>query len=447
MIIPWIDNKHARDIALRTLTAITQRVDDQVGVAVAAQCPKIVKAMEEALADDDPVICELSLEVLFNTVAATLDTEYPPPPSLRAKIDMNRLLKATVEIMQKDSITATSAAQGLYLLSTTCLHFSVECKASQVMQMMLVAGLRCQDWIYRAVSQMGVLRMHRYDYKVERKGFNPTSIISRVQDGFPPHLRKVMDNYGYDKCANTSFAVVSQEFQRVMTETQYDGNYYRLGHQLGDLILRCHDAISDGMSMKGNVGPNGIPVFRFSEAILQSAKVLRAKGDTKDLEVADMLEIRNWDMLGHGPQATKIAAISSILYPKNPYFHSMLTGSPDFTVALRAAKKGLKCPDLTPYLRYQSLFKAAECAMELASTTLHSCIFRGPERCGEGIAMWTSALEDAKTFLDEAPPDHRFRPRILAIYIVVLICTKGPEMSKDLSELKVSAMIFNPILY
>ena len=55
----------------------------------------------------------------------------------------------------------------------------------------------------------------------------------------------------------------------------------------------------------------------------------------------------------------------------------------------------------------------------------------------EGIALLTSAYEDAKTFTIEAPPDAKHMMSMTMWYIVLGIILYGYEYSKELNEISV----------
>ncbi|KAI0697325.1 hypothetical protein C8T65DRAFT_698171 [Cerioporus squamosus] len=74
---------------------------------------------------------------------------------------------------------------------------------------------------------------------------------------------------------------------------------------------------------------------------------------------------------------------------------------------LRAVKKGLKCPKITPFVRIQILWRATCHAGECGLRILQLAREDDMAARAEGTAFLTSAWEDAKTFISEAPPDTR----------------------------------------
>jgi hypothetical protein len=61
----------------------------------------------------------------------------------------------------------------------------------------------------------------------------------------------------------------------------------------------------------------------------------------------------------------------------------------------------------------------------------------GDKKWEEGVAFLTSAMDDAKTYVDEAPPDSRHMQKVLYWYILLTLALRGPEISEDLRELQV----------
>ena len=100
------------------------------------------------------------------------------------------------------------------------------------------------------------------------------------------------------------------------------------------------------------------------------------------------------------------------------------------------------CPNLTDYVRYALLYRAAEHAVVLGLRVLFEAQ-ESDAKFDEGIAFIVSALEDSKAFIDNAPPDTRSMKSVVCIYTIVYFVAKGHELTPDLKALGVRSTRFN----
>lgn len=67
----------------------------------------------------------------------------------------------------------------------------------------------------------------------------------------------------------------------------------------------------------------------------------------------------------------------------------------------------------------------------------------GAKKWEEGVAFLNSAYEDAKTYINDGPPDMRGMKGVLQLYILLSVAIRGPELSMDLKELRVRSPSFS----
>ncbi|KAG6836737.1 hypothetical protein H0H93_004143 [Arthromyces matolae] len=80
--------------------------------------------------------------------------------------------------------------------------------------------------------------------------------------------------------------------------------------------------------------------------------------------------------------------------------------------------------------------RAVEHAGDMGLQILQEFPTAGKAKWEEGIAFLMSAMEDAKVFVEEAPPDNRHMNAVLYWFILLTITIKGPDLSPDLKELE-----------
>jgi len=88
----------------------------------------------------------------------------------------------------------------------------------------------------------------------------------------------------------------------------------------------------------------------------------------------------------------------------------------------------------TPFLKYYMLWRAVDTAANMGISKLGT-LGSSQQDYEEGYAFLVSAMEDAKAFFKEAPPDARHRRTILNWYILLTIVLRGPELDPELTEL------------
>ena len=89
------------------------------------------------------------------------------------------------------------------------------------------------------------------------------------------------------------------------------------------------------------------------------------------------------------------------------YFWYAITLSAGNVQSLRAAKQGMKCKTITPFVRFQMMQRAVERGGDMGIKILQDTPDTGDKKWEEGIAFLMSALEDAKTYIEQTPPDNR----------------------------------------
>jgi hypothetical protein len=122
--------------------------------------------------------------------------------------------------------------------------------------------------------------------------------------------------------------------------------------------------------------------------------------------------------------------------PEQSYFYYALTLSADHIQGLSAAKKGLKCKLLTPFIKYQLTQRAMEHAGWLGVKILQELPPSGDKKWEEGIAFLMSALEDAKAYIGGAPPDN-LNMKSACYWYIILYMTISEDLGLDLCELQV----------
>lgn len=181
----------------------------------------------------------------------------------------------------------------------------------------------------------------------------------------------------------------------------------------------------------------GLPFIRWIDALPYCAKAIRDKAVPSEQHLAGILEVKSLLTKQELPNALLKARELIKKHPDQGYFYYVVTLSENHEDGLRFAKKGLKCRLVAPFVRFQLLQRAVEHAGGMGIIALHQSGHGESQKWEEGMAFLTSALEDATTYIEEAPPDIRAMKNVLYWYILLTLAMHGADIKEDLSGLQV----------
>ncbi|KAF7980311.1 hypothetical protein HWV62_39106 [Athelia sp. TMB] len=234
--------------------------------------------------------------------------------------------------------------------------------------------------------------------------------------------------------------------QRVFITAAQDKDLVSLGRKLVEFVMRTEFSIVRGgfQGERGEMMNVGLPFVMWLDSLPHCAQALRAKGEE---DGACVLELKRCLMTAGGhTEAYEIATKALVRNPNHPYFWYAVTKAAMHEECLRAAKRGLKCKNITPFVRFSLLYAAVTTATELGLHTLQDTSTskegaEGGQKWELGVAFLNSAYDDAKAYIDEGPPDMRGLKAVLQIYILLSVAIQGPELSIDLRELDVGHIL------
>ncbi|KAG5654548.1 hypothetical protein H0H81_000073 [Sphagnurus paluster] len=441
-ILPLLNIESTRNMALRALGTITHHGGATIRKDIARQTTGTLTKLVEKYPDDENIV-ELVVTVLSHSISGVVESEKASDLALIKSLDMRTILKLVTENSKKEWATSYLINHALGLLTMSTLNASEVCKSYPPMQRFLVAGLRSPEWVTRCSCLGAIIRLHRSESETDMRMLDPNKFLACIQRGFPPHLQERMVGYGPMKCDTFLTLSTSRDYQSAMMDCAQDRNMYALGLKLVELILRTEFSIAEGMFQTENprtgrleVMDIGLPFTRWVDALPLCARAIRTRGNKNEVDLADILDIKYHIMKQRIPDAVEIARKGLQRNPGAGYFYYAITLSANNTEGLRAAKKGLKCKHITPFVRFQLMQRAVEHAGNMGIQILQEAPVAGKARWEEGIAFLMSAVEDAKTFVEEAPPDNRHMNAVLYWYILLTIAINGPDLSTDLRELE-----------
>jgi hypothetical protein len=443
-LLPLLEIPATRHLAMRALSNVTHHSGVEVRLSIALQTPVLTRIIKSN--PSDLHTAEQAIATLSHSIFTVTNTDHQPTQKSLKALNMRETLATVCEVLRRPDPSPYLIDHAVSLLAAVTWRCAADCKACPSMITFLVAGLRASDITVRGTCLSGLMRLHAGEAESDRRIFDPNKFVACFQRGFPEHLQDVMVDYGMNRCDVITTIRTSSDYQNAMMKCAQDRNLHALGLTLAELIVRTEFSVSDGGFQNADSPYGqfeavdvGLPFTRWLDSLPHCAKAIRAKGIPGEEMLANILELKHLIIKQRIPDAVAHAQRAIAQNPKDPhaYFYYAITLTADRELGLRSAKKGLRCRHITPFIRFQLLQRAVEHAGDMGITALHTSS-SGDKEWEEGISFLMSASEDAKLYVEQAPPDIRHMLGVLYWHILLTMVIKGPELSKDLGELKES---------
>jgi hypothetical protein len=440
-ILPLVDNVNSRHLALRALTTVTHHGGTDIRKEITLHAPTIVKVLKDN--PDDLHAAEFAISSLAHAVTASIDEPQRPAAKYIKALQLPTLLPLVLDFVAKPGASLQLLHHALEFCGHLTQHCTHECLAHPAVVDFLIAAIRSPDLHSRFYALGAVIRLHKSSPDPEILFNDPGILMDAMQRGLPDHLSELIVNYGTARCESTMTLRSSAEYQKAMIECAHNRNIYKLGLTLAELIPRNEFSINEGgfqavnqLTGRPEFISAGLPFTMWADALPVCAKEIRQRRRSNEEDLADMLDLKFFVIRSRIPEAIALAKKSIERNPKFPYFYYIMTLGSDLEEGLRYAKKGLKIKNATPFVHHMLLSRAVEIAGNLAICRIQESTI-GDRKWDEGLALLSSALDDAQIYLAKAPPDTRHRKSVLYWYIALTLADKGPELSTDLTQLKV----------
>lgn len=270
---------------------------------------------------------------------------------------------------------------------------------------------------------------------------NSARIASDVKlETLPPRLLKATQKYGREKTQIAVMQRARSAFASLFLKYSPDTELLEVGRRIADLILRYQHPLPDVLCPCCGSLSVCAPCRAkrtWPELVQKCINALRGQSppSQEDVLSADILQWKlECDKTANGlidyckPMTSK--------HPRCPLFYYIPVSILDIANEdlLQLAKKGLKCPDIPDWLRFELHRAAADSAFSMALSSSWGC-------CETiSYAFMQSARADAKILLDEAPPDDIHRCFYLSVYIMSHFALEGSSVNLSESSIKVSLM-------
>jgi len=445
---PLLTSLSTRHMALVALASITHHGGEDVRTEIAKQSPLLVRIMREDL--DDSKTVELATVTLCHAIQAVLlVTDKTPDRKLVRSLGIKDVIDVTLENLRRLPASPLMVQHAIPLLATPTMHCWEICMSNKSLLNFLAACLRSSDIVSRCDVMAGFIRLHHHDAQIEFAQLDHQKLIqSYMGGGFKnPKISDAMMNYGPQDTDIMNTLTAATSFQRAMQAAVGDKNLVQLGRTLAGLVVQTEFSINDGWYQtmdpktgKWEAADVGLPFQRWRESLPICATELRKTGLMLDVDRADILQLKYDIMTQNLGKAIPMAKAAIERNPDVAYYYYAVSLTANTEEGLRYSKKGMKCAQITPFLKYCMMRRAVEFACDQGLLAVLDPEFGGEKR-ELGFAFLQSAMEDSKEFVERAPPDSRHMEGVIDWNILVTLTNKGPEISPDLRELKASRPI------
>jgi hypothetical protein len=432
-------------IALQALQTVTRHGGIPIRLEISKQAMVLTRILENEPSD---TTAELVVAILSHSLSAAYEGKLeagkfkPVYPDIIKTLDATRIVKATTGVAVKPSASPSIIFHMIELLYATSMHGAYAFKAHPDATKILIAGLSSKEWERRCACVQALIRLHTIQASSFHEAMDPIKFMHAAQK-FPNHIVDVLMDYGMGRCNTFLTGLCSRDFQSAIIKVVQDRNFYALGQIVGKNILKTEYSLMEGSfqfqdPVTGRMDiDTSLPFKMWTDALPFCAKALRARRNAQDMDLADIIEIKYCIGRQNYGQVVAIAMKAIERNPHQGYWYYAISMQGDPVKGLKAAKQGMKCSQLSPFVKYQLMQRAVDHAGNLGIEILQQMPEVGDAKWYEGIAFLHSALEDAKTYISEAPPDNRNMKTTLYWYILLTVTIKA-DLSPDLGELEVS---------
>lgn len=382
---------------------------------------------------DDPNLPRLAAAILFSSVTNVVQRseEWNPSP-----IDVPRLVHTALSVAHKSGIMGIVAP----FLANCALDCHKLYLANPKAIDILVALVRSPHFPTRMQNCRGLQGMYFPDEEPEDLGpFDSNRMLKMFQNPLSPELQREMDIFGgLHKSQAFAVTVSVAKCCSAMDKVFRDRDFYAHGKALVPLTLEVEYFLCHGGWDASDISQTGFPCRTFRDTLFHASKVIRERSTPGNGEewMADVLEVKYLLANSRYKEAATQSLRCIESYPNVAFFYYVACKEEsDVDKAIRLAKKGLRCPNLTPYVRLNLLYNAANSAFFRADLKLKD---EGGGATLEAYDYAMSALEDAREYIRLSPPDARNLRRTIYIYILALFVLRGNELTLNSPEVVVS---------
>ncbi|KAG9078968.1 hypothetical protein FS749_008966 [Ceratobasidium sp. UAMH 11750] len=386
---------------------------------------------------------ELSVAVLAHSLGPTVISrahgyligDRVRIPDILRNVDGERVCYAVGAIIRRPDVDEEAVSHGLDLLKCLAFFFRDAVLATHT-ERPFIAALASRDVQVRLGGFVGVLRVGSSVTQFESRQLDPMRAIaiSRKPEEFftPDQMQALHSQHGglkggmIHEIANSALGL-----DGVGLMLGKDEDYVELGRSLCERILAREYSLGMGL------------MFGSSDGYLRRAAEALAKSkNPADLHLSFILLVKMAIGAGDREGVVGLSAEALKKYPEVAFFYyAQATWTEEPRTALRLAKKGLACPNLTDYIKRGLLHRSAEAGFEMTLAGPLEMAAPGSPAWREGVAILHCAQEDSRAYIEMTSMDQRNLKTMIYTYLCVTFMLEGDKVFKNLDMIRVSHLL------
>ncbi|KAG8707024.1 hypothetical protein FRC09_002071 [Ceratobasidium sp. 395] len=357
-------------------------------------------------------------------------------PELIRNLNGGRICYAVGEIIRRPDVDVEAVAHGISLLRALAFYLRDSVLATHT-ERPFIAALASGDLLTRLDGFNGILRVGASITQRESRELDPmrvTAIARSPEEYFTPDLMQALrSQYGGLKGGMLyEIAGSASGLDAATLQLGKKWDYAEFGRTLCKRILTCEYSLGRGVM----VGPGG-KQESFEDYFERAADALAKSTDPADGHLAAVLRIKISMGLGERQKVIGLSAEALNRYPEVGFFYyTQATWTEESRTALRLAKKGLACSDLTDYVKRGLLHRSAEAGYEMTLTGPLQQAAPGSPAWREGVAILHCTLEDSKAYIEMTPMDQRNMKTVIYTYLCLTFLLEGDKVLKNLDLIR-----------
>ncbi|KAI1782469.1 hypothetical protein LXA43DRAFT_1103982 [Ganoderma leucocontextum] len=445
MVFSLLEYDETRLLALQTLLGFTY-YEGRSGRAISQELASqhaVLSSFINAYSDD-PRAIEVAITVLAHAARSALDACEPYNGPTSHDILLHPTYASVLHALRNPANHRLSLlTHAFQLLISPIERFPEECQRVRSLPSLLVSFLRSKDIGTRALALVGIFNLSRAGMEPDRQNLQLGDLGNALRGTIPqPEVFADVPRREFLQSLSNSHAMnlyrASRVYLSAMTQAAHDHDFYTLGHTLSKLfqqpLLTVEGSWRQFEEEVGVPSSSASPFTLCSDTLPECARALREKGAPSDLAAADVIEMKFLIMRDRLAEAIVYATEVLERAPRMVFAYYVISLGTHIEDSLGAAKEGLRCPDVTPFLREHLRWRSIDLATRKALTAL----VRGEDTsnteaagCHERQALVRSTLQDAQVLIGEMADDTPLLLTVLGWCIILMVVGEGDSLSMN----------------
>lgn len=440
-----LDHKLTQYMALQILLVFTHdgsRLQNVVLVKISGHSRSLSKLVQDRLNARN--VIELAVVVMAHSLPSFMSSLASDSSHHLQENGLHDILHAMFGVLQSADASKALLTHALMLLVSLVQYVPDICRRDPSLCMLLVALLRVEDICARVTALEGILSICEGNSREEIYEVDLGYLARVITDTeeFAPTIASLIGtqdvSHWIEQSDSSLLCHLSNQYTRNMSQAARDQDLSALGHSIASVVQYSPVIVEGSWRQDIDGRASDQPQFSlWSDVLPECARILRLTGAIPDLDAADILDMKYLMLRNRAVEALAFARMTLSRNPSHVFAHYVISLYEDTAEGLRAAQEGLRCPDVTPFLRKQLLWRAVEFGVWKGLQQIITAEAEDTRAHDEGVTTLRAALDNANVFLAEAPIDAHLRLTMLKWRFLLELTLRGPQLSSDLHELQV----------